>query len=80
MINKKLSYKLKILIVNLLTDKKFLMSLSVLIFIFTCIVVGKAFYLGDKVDHYEEFFFEIDKKYSTETITYIQERELEKLN
>lgn len=80
MINKKLSYKLKILIVNLLTDKKFLISLSVLIFIFTCIVVGKAFYLGDKVDHYEEFFFETDKKYSTETITYIQERELEKLN
>ena len=47
---------------EILCSRKTISVILVLTFIFVCIVVGKAFYFGKKVDHYEEFFTEITYK------------------
>ena len=52
------------------TNKKILTIIFVLIFIFVCIVVYKAFYYGKKVDHYEEFFTTIESKDEEYAIVY----------
>lgn len=52
----------KFSIIKFLSNRKFLMVLSVFIFVFVSIVVVKAFYFGDKIDNYEEFFTVIDSK------------------
>lgn len=51
---------------DILVDKKFLMVVSLFIFIFTCITVFKTFYLRHKVDDYEGVFIEIEQKESSE--------------
>lgn len=56
--------------ISFLTNKKFLLIVFILIFIFVCIVVFKAFYYGKKVDHYEEFFTTIESKEQDYTIVY----------
>ena len=61
---------------RILTNKSLLLVLSILTFIFTLILVSKTFYLKDIVDHYEEFVTEITKKDSTESIAYIEEKDL----
>ena len=61
---------------KILTNKTFLLILSILTFIFTLILVTKTFYLRNIVDHYEEFVTEITKKDSTESIAYIEEKDL----
>ncbi|MBQ9854403.1 MAG: serine hydrolase [Bacilli bacterium] len=53
---------------NLLTNKKFLLIVAILIFVFTSITVGKAFYLRNKVNNYEKEFIEITTKDSIEMI------------
>ena len=50
--------------------KRNLTIILVLIFIFVCIVVIKAFYYGKKVDHYEEFFTVIASKEEEYTVVY----------
>jgi beta-lactamase class A len=55
---------------KLLTSKKFLLVVFVLIFIFVCIVVFKTFYYGKKVDHYEEFFTTIEEKEEDYAVVY----------
>jgi len=47
---------------DILVNKKLLSIIMILIFISVCILVVKAFYLGNKVDTYEEFFTTIEKK------------------
>ena len=54
----------------ILTNKKFLMVELLLIFIFTCITVGKAIYLRNKVDNYEGFFTKIEEIESSEVKVY----------
>ena len=49
---------------KILTDKKFILVVAVLIFIFTSITVFKTFYLRSKVDEYENFFTVIEEKES----------------
>lgn len=49
---------------KILTDKKFILVVAVLIFIFTSITVVKTFYLRSKVDEYENFFTVIEEKES----------------
>jgi len=53
-----------------LTNRKTVSTVLVLAFIFVCIVVAKAFYFGNKVDKYEEFFTVIDKKIDEEAHVY----------
>ncbi len=53
---------------KLLTNKKFLIVLSVLILVFTTITVIKTFYLRSKVNDYEEQILVIDSKESTDMI------------
>lgn len=50
--------------------KRNLTIIFILIFIFVCVVVVKAFYYGKKVDHYEEYFTVIDSKDEENTIVY----------
>ncbi len=50
--------------------KRNLTIIFILIFIFVCIVVIKAFYYGKKVDHYEEFFTVIASKEEEYTVVY----------
>lgn len=57
-------------LMDILVNRKFLIIIFVLIFIFVCIVVFKAFYYGKKVDHYEEFFTKIESKEEEYTIVY----------
>lgn len=57
-------------LMDILVNRKFLIIIFVLIFIFVCIVVFKAFYYGKKVDHYEEFFAKIESKEEEYTIVY----------
>jgi len=66
--NKEIFPKNKINIQRLLTDKKFLLIVIILIFVFTLINVGKSFYLRNKVNKYEETYLVIDNKDSTEMI------------
>jgi len=47
---------------SFLRNKKFLMVISILIFIFVCILLIKTIYLRDRVDTYEEYFTVIEKK------------------
>ena len=47
---------------KILTNKTFLLIISILTFIFTLILVSKTFYLKNIVDHYEEYVTEISKK------------------
>jgi len=47
---------------EILSNHKTVSVIMVLAFIFVCIVVGKAFYFGKKIDKYEEFFTEITYK------------------
>lgn len=44
---------------DLINNKKFLLVLSSITLLVVCVVVIKTFYLGHKVDKYEEFFTEI---------------------
>ena len=53
-----------------LTNRKVISVVLILAFIYVCIVVYKAFYFGNKVDQYEEFFVEIDKKLDEEARVY----------
>lgn len=57
-------------LMDILVNRKFLIIIFVLIFIFVCIVVFKTFYYGKKVDHYEEFFAKIESKEEEYTIVY----------
>ena len=50
---------------DILTNRKFLMAVSVLAFIAVCVVVGKAFYYGKKTREYEQIIVDIDKKKET---------------
>lgn len=61
---------------EILTNKYFLLGLSLLTFVFTCIVVTKSFYLRNIVDHYEEIVIEIKTKESNESKAYIEEKDL----
>ena len=49
-------------IIEILTNKKVLLTVSVLIFVAVCVVVGKAFYFGNKARKYDEIVVKIDKK------------------
>lgn len=60
----------KIDLKEILTNKKYLTIMFILIFVFVCIVVFKAFYYGKKVDHYEEFFTVIEGKDEEYTVVY----------
>lgn len=60
---------------RLLTNQKFMLWITVFIFIFTSVTVGKTFYLRSMVDEYEDFFTIIEEKESMETVIY-QEEEL----
>ena len=62
--------KIKNGLISFLTSKKVLTVLFILIFVFVCIVVFKTFYYGKKVDHYEEFFTEIESKEEEYAIVY----------
>ena len=53
-----------------LTNRTVISIVVVLAFVFVCVVVAKAFYFGDKVDKYEEFFTIIDKKIDEEAKVY----------
>lgn len=58
---------------NILNNKKIILTLTILTFIFTTITVVKTFYLRSKVDEYENFYVEIEEKISKETIVYNDE-------
>lgn len=60
--------KKKNIIKNILSNKIFLIILSILIFFFVLITVLKTFYLRSVVDSYEEFFTVIENKESTDVI------------
>ena len=60
---------------GLLTNQKFMLWITIFIFIFTSVTVGKTFYLRSMIDEYEEFFTVIEKKESMETVVY-QDEEL----
>ena len=49
-------------ITEIFANHKLVSTVLVLTFIFVCIVVGKAFYFGKKVDKYEESFIKITHK------------------
>ena len=55
---------------EIITDKKTILIISIITFVCVCIVVGKAFYFGKKVDHYEKFFIEITHKEEAMAKTY----------
>ena len=55
---------------SILNNKKVILILTILTFIFTTITVVKTFYLRSKVDEYENFYVEIEEKISEETIAY----------
>ena len=52
------------------TNRKVISIVLVLAFVAVCVVVAKAFYFGNKVDQYEDFFIEIDKKMDEEARAY----------
>lgn len=58
------------IIIRVLSSNRFLFIISILTFIFVCIVVGKAFFFGNKVDHYEEIFTTIEKREEEEAKVY----------
>ena len=62
---------------NFLSNRKVLLWMSILIFVFTSITVGKTFYLRSVVDNYEEFFTVIEEKESLETVVYDEEELLD---
>ena len=64
-------------IISILTNRKFLLWLTILIFVFTSITVGKTIYLRSKVNGYEEFFVEIEKKESKEAVVYLDKERLD---
>lgn len=65
----------KVHIRDILVDRRFLLVITFLIFIFVCILLVKVFYLGDKVDSYEEFFTVIEKREEEYAKVY-EEREI----
>jgi len=64
-------------LVNLITNRKFLLVIIILSFVFVCVTVGKVYYLRDVVDNYEEFFLVIEEKESSDTIVYNDEVNLD---
>lgn len=52
------------------TNRKVITVTLVLAFVAVCVVVAKAFYFGKKVDEYEDFFIEVDKKLDEEARAY----------
>lgn len=60
-------------LVLIFTNRKFLLWLTILIFVFTSITVGKTFYLRNRVNGYEEFFIEIENKEAKEAVVYLDE-------
>ena len=60
-----------------LTNKKVLFVVSILIFVFTLITVGKTIYLRNKVNEYDEFYTEIENKLSQEAIIYQDEKKVD---
>ena len=49
-------------VMDILSNKKFLMVVVVLVFVFSCITVGKTFSLRNKVNDYEDVFTDIEEK------------------
>ena len=49
----------------------------ILIFVFTSITVGKTFYLRNKINDYEEFYMEVDKKISQEMKIYEDDKKVD---
>ena len=47
---------------KLLTNRKVVIWISILVFVFTSITVGKTFYLRSIVDDYEDFYMEVESK------------------
>ena len=62
--------KQKNIIVKILTNRMFLGTITVLTFISVCLLVGKTFYYGKKVDKYDAIITEIKKKEETEAKIY----------
>ncbi|MEE3342671.1 MAG: serine hydrolase [Bacilli bacterium] len=54
-------------ILSIFNNRKFLTIMGIITFICVCIVVGKAFYYGKRLDDYEEVFITIDKKDEKDT-------------
>lgn len=49
-------------VMDILSNKKFLMVVVVLVFVFSCITVGKTFSLRNKVNDYQEVITDIEEK------------------
>lgn len=64
-------------IFNILNNKKVILTLTILTFVFTSITVVKTFYLRSKVNDYENFYVEIEEKLSEETIVYNDEENVD---
>ena len=63
-----------------LNDYKFLIPVSILAFLVVLILMAKAFYFSDKIDHYEEFFMKVTEKEEQEAKLYIdKEYDIESL-
>lgn len=60
-------------IMSVLNNKKLILTLTILTFVFTTITVIKTFHLRNKVDDYEDFYVEIKEKISEEPIVYNDE-------
>jgi len=63
----------KFKIINILTNKVFLVIVLILLFVCVSIVVIKAFYFGKKIDTYEEYFTVIENKLEDEVKIYKDE-------
>ena len=58
----------KNMIYGIISNRKFLICISIMTFIFTLITVCKTFMLRDKVEGYEEHYVQIEKKLSSEVV------------
>ena len=61
---------------DVFNDKRFLIGVSILVFFTVIMLTLKAFYFGNKIDHYEEYFMEITKKEDEEAKLY-QDKEFD---
>ena len=57
-------------VMDILLNKRFTIAVIVLIFVFSCITVGKTFSLRNKVNEYNEILTEIEEKKSTVVSVY----------
>ena len=57
-------------VMDILLNRKFMMVVLVLVFIFSCITVGKTFSLRNKVNEYNDVFTEIEEKKDMQVSVY----------